>query len=177
MNIRLMFFLIMLPFFTEANEYSPEIHYKLQWQDNNDVINNVDIFLAGNKIDAKAMSGGSNVNQWSLKDYVSACDLDIILDIIPESFEAIDLFNDGNKVVLFAYKIGCVGGIDPVDVKYFAYYKGIKYALRGKEMFIGSSGVDENYTPPTPNKNLKHNECLLTYMQKKWPSMAVRVMF
>lgn len=171
------FFILILPFFSVANEYLPETHYRLQWHDKNDIINNVDIFLAGNGIDAKAMSGDSNEKKWSLKDYVSACDLDIMLDIIPESFEAIDLFNDNNKVVLFAYKIGCVGGIDPVDVKYFAFYKGKKYALRGQEMFIESTGVDENYIPPTPDDNLRHNELLLKYMKKKWPSVALRIMF
>lgn len=32
--------------------------------------------------------------------------------------------------ILFAFKIGCVGGIDPVALKYFAFEDGVKYSLR-----------------------------------------------
>lgn len=33
--------------------------------------------------------------------------------------------------ILFSCKIGCVDGINPVTVKYFAFKDGVKYSLRG----------------------------------------------
>lgn len=178
MNIKFVFFLLFIfPIFCEANEYLSETHYKLQWRTGNGAENNVDIFLNDNKINVKATDGVSGEKLWSLSDYVSSCDLDLELDIIPDSLEVADLFNDGNDVVLFAYKIGCVGGIDPVDVKYFAFYKGQKYALRGQEIFISEDGVDEGYHIPVPSYNLKNNEKLFEYMQKKWPSIAAKILF
>ncbi|MBO2029753.1 hypothetical protein J4734_29330 [Klebsiella pneumoniae] len=47
------------------------------------------------------------------------------------------IFSDRNRFI--AYKIGCVGGIDPVIVKYFAFKNGVKYSLRGEEHIIVSS--------------------------------------
>ncbi|EJH7011973.1 hypothetical protein QB714_003938 [Salmonella enterica] len=179
MNLKnvLLFIIFLTPLFSEASEYVLEKNYKLQWNNGNGTINNVNIAIDGNKINANAISGSSGKERWSLKDYVSQCELDLVLDIIPESFEAVDLFNDGNKVVLFAYNVGCVGGVDPVSVKYFAFYNGRKYALRGQEMFITDNGVDEGYAPPKPDYNLRNNVELFKYMKRKWPLIATRIMF
>ncbi|EAA3682879.1 hypothetical protein DOA99_23055 [Salmonella enterica subsp. houtenae] len=157
MNLKnvLLFIIFLIPLFSEASEYVLEKNYKLQWSNDNGTINNINIAIDGNKINANAVNVSSGKEQWSLKDYVSQCELDLALDIIPESFEVVDLFNDGNKVALFAYNIGCVGGVDPVSVKYFAFHNGVKYALRGHEMFITDKGVDEDYISPKPDDNLK----------------------
>lgn len=63
---------------------------------------------------------------WIRNDYVNDCVLDIKLDIVPDSIEVNKNFSDGVGTVLFAYKIGCIGGLDPVTVKYFAYKNGVK---------------------------------------------------
>ncbi|EHM3443895.1 hypothetical protein K2B09_004718 [Salmonella enterica subsp. enterica] len=168
MNLKnmLLFIFLLTSLFSEANEYVSEESYKLQWHNDNGTINSVNIAIDGNEINVNAISGNSGEEQWSLKDYVSQCELDLVLDMIPESFEVVDLFNDGDRVVLFAYKIGCIGGIDPVDVKYFAFYNGVKYALRGQEMFITDKGIDDEYIPPKPNYNLRNNSELFKYMKK-----------
>ena len=40
---------------------------------------------------------------------------------VKESVEINSSFTNDEGTVLFAYKIGCIGGIDPVTVNYFAY--------------------------------------------------------
>lgn len=82
----------------------------------------------------KQVTGYSN--DWTLKDFVRNCGEDIKLDIAPDSVEVNKIFSDGVGTVLFAYKIGCVGGIDPVIVKYFAFKNGVKYSLREKSILL-----------------------------------------
>ncbi|HHH4392374.1 M949_RS01915 family surface polysaccharide biosynthesis protein [Enterobacter cloacae] len=109
---------------------------------------------------------------WVLNDYVNDCDVDINLNVIKESIEVNNSFTNGEGTVLFAYKIGCIGGIDPVTVKYFAYKNGVKHALRGEEHIIV---VNEGYggeNPPIPDHNLKNDKPLLNYMLKKWKAIS-----
>ncbi|WP_337075976.1 hypothetical protein [Aeromonas veronii] len=56
---------------------------------------------------------------WVLNDYILNCDHDIELDIIDSSVEVRSLSSNEGDIVLFAYKVGCVGGIDPIPIKYF----------------------------------------------------------
>lgn len=58
---------------------------------------------------------------WVLNDYVNDCEVDINLNVIKESIEVNNGFTDGKGAVLLAYKIGCIGRIDLVTVKYLAY--------------------------------------------------------
>ncbi|WP_439413034.1 M949_RS01915 family surface polysaccharide biosynthesis protein [Enterobacter ludwigii] len=113
---------------------------------------------------------------WHLKDYLTECDTDKILDLANGSVELKDIFNDGVMTVLFAYRMGCAGGIDAVDFKYFAYHNGIKYSLRGEENLIVSNDDTKNDKPqnPVPDYNLRTTKPLLNYMINKWPLISVR---
>ena len=110
---------------------------------------------------------------WVLNDYVNDCEEDIKLDVIKESFEVNSDFSDGKGTVLFAYKIGCVGGIEPVPVKYFAYKNGVKYSLRGEEYIVVANESYGGENPPVPDYNLKNDKALLNYMLKKWRSISI----
>lgn len=87
--------------------------------------------------------------------------------MIKKSIEVNNSFTDGEGTVLFAYKIGCIGGIDPITVKYFAYKNGVKHALRGEEHIIVANDGYGGENPPIPDHNLKNDKPLLNYMLKK----------
>lgn len=111
---------------------------------------------------------------WLLNDYVKDCDVDIVLDIVSESLEIKKWSPSDEGIVLFAYKIGCIGGVDPVTVKYFAYSHGIKYALRGEEHIIIGEDSYGGENPPVADFNLKHNKQLYDYMLSKWKVVSLR---
>ncbi|HFZ1735256.1 TPA: M949_RS01915 family surface polysaccharide biosynthesis protein, partial [Pluralibacter gergoviae] len=115
---------------------------------------------------------GRKVN-WVLNDYVDSCDEDVKLNLIKNSIEIKNFFFGKGYTVLFAYKIGCVGGIDTVPVKYFAYNNGIKYSLRGEEHIIIGNDSYGGEREPIPDTNLKKNKKLLSYMRGKWKSVAL----
>lgn len=118
----------------------------------------------------KQTTNGKNI--WILKDYVKNCDVDIKLDVIKESVEVNKKISNDDSTILFAYKIGCVGGIDPVTIKYFAYSNGVKYALRGEEHIIIGADSFGGEKIPVPNYNLINNIDLLNYMLKKWGAIS-----
>ncbi|POD89272.1 M949_RS01915 family surface polysaccharide biosynthesis protein [Pectobacterium odoriferum] len=109
---------------------------------------------------------------WVLNDYVNDCEVDINLNVIKESIEVNRSFPNGEGAVLFAYKIGCIGGLDPVTVKYFAFKNGVKHALRGEEHIIVGSESYGGEIPPIPDYNLKNDKPLLNYMLKKWKAIS-----
>lgn len=124
----------------------------------------------GEHLSVKQVTGG-NID-WILNDYVNDCEVDINLDVITKSIEISRSFSNGETTVLFAYKIGCIGGLDPVTVKYFAYKNGVKYALRGEEHIIVENGSYGGESPPVPDYNLRGDKPLLDYMLKKWGSVS-----
>jgi|GEM_PF-4233688 len=75
----------------------------------------------GEHLSVKKVAKGKD--DWALNDYVNNCEVDINLSVIKESIEVNNSFIDGEGIVSFAYKIGCIGGLDPVTVKYFAFKK------------------------------------------------------
>ncbi|MBO2025572.1 hypothetical protein J4733_09925 [Klebsiella pneumoniae] len=117
----------------------------------------------------KQVTGYSN--DWTLKDFVRNCGEDIKLDIAPDSVEVNKIFSDGVGTVLFAYKIGCVGGIDPVIVKYFAFKNGVKYSLREKSILLSVVRAWWEKAP-VPDFNLRNDKSLLKYMMGKWDSIS-----
>lgn len=122
---------------------------------------------SGEHLSVKQITKG-NID-WILKDYVNDCDLDAVLDVVSESVEV----NVDAGTVLFAYKIGCIGGLDPVTVKYFAYRNGVKHTLRGEEhIVIGSSGYGGEQ-PPAPDFNLRNDSHLLDYMLRRWGDISM----
>jgi hypothetical protein len=114
---------------------------------------------------------GRNID-WVLNDYVNDCEVDISLDVIAKSIEISRDFSNGETTVLFAYRIGCIGGLDPVTVKYFAYKNGVKYSLRGEEHIIVENGSYGGENPPIPDSNLRGDKPLLDYMLKKWGAIS-----
>ncbi|MEZ0583049.1 M949_RS01915 family surface polysaccharide biosynthesis protein [Erwinia sp. STN24] len=112
---------------------------------------------------------------WSLVDYVNKCPLDINMALIKDSFE-IKKINGSFDAVLFSYTIGCVGGLDPVTVKYFAYENGVKHSLRGEERMIIPNGVIDDNVKPVPDTNLKNNILLYKYMTSNWHKASTVVL-
>lgn len=121
-------------------------------------------------LSVKQVTGGDI--DWVLNDYVNDCEVDINLDVIAKSFEINRDFSNNGSAVLFAYKVGCIGGIDPVTVKYFAFRNGVKYALRGEEhIIVGNDGFGGEKAL-VPDFNLRNDKPLLEYMMRKWKSIS-----
>lgn len=93
---------------------------------------------------------------WVLNDYILNCDNDMELDVIDSSMEVRSLSSNEGYIIFFAYKVGCVGGIDPVPIKYFSYRDGVKYALRGEETIQTSNGNYGGEEEPIPGRNHKN---------------------
>lgn len=168
--------LLMLTVFYTVNANAGDAadgQYKLQWYNGNEQHSSV-ATIRNNQLHVYERNDSSGLELWALSDAVVDCPVDVVLNLIKDSFEVVDLFQDGHKVVLFAYKIGCVGGIDPVVVKYFAYHNGIKHALRGEEHIILGNDAYGGEEPPVPGLNLKNSKILLNYMMKKWPQISLR---
>lgn len=120
----------------------------------------------------KQVTGG-NID-WVLNDYVNDCEVDINLDMITKSIEISRAFSNEETTVLFAYKIECIGGLDFVTVKYFAFKNGVKYALRGEGHIIVENGGYGGENPPTPDSNLRGDKLLLDFMLKKWGAISTK---
>lgn len=116
-----------------------------------------------------------NKKVWSLVDYVNNCPLDINMALINDSFE-IKKVNGSFDVVLFSYTIGCVGGLDPVTVKYFSYENGMKHSLRGEERMVTPDGVIDENVKPVPDANLKNNALLYKYMTSNWSKASTVIL-
>ncbi|WP_052768164.1 M949_RS01915 family surface polysaccharide biosynthesis protein [Enterobacter roggenkampii] len=112
---------------------------------------------------------------WSLVDYVNNFPLDINMALIKDSFEVKNI-NGSFDAVLFSYTIGCVGGLDPVTVKYFAYENGMKHSLRGEERMVTPDGVVDDNVKPVPDANLKNNALLYKYMKSNWSKASTVVL-
>ncbi|EBE0343852.1 hypothetical protein AB6J65_004624 [Salmonella enterica] len=65
MNLKnvLLFIIFLIPLFSEASEYVLEKNYKLQWNNDNGTINNINIAIDGNKINANAVNVSSGKEQ------------------------------------------------------------------------------------------------------------------
>ncbi|MGV3347036.1 M949_RS01915 family surface polysaccharide biosynthesis protein [Enterobacteriaceae bacterium LUAb1] len=111
---------------------------------------------------------------WSLDDYINKCPLDINMALIKDSFE-IKKVNGSFDAVFFSYTIGCVGSLDPVTVKYFAYENGMKHSLRGEERMVTPDGVIDDNVKPVPDANLKNNVLLYNYMISNWTKASTVV--
>ncbi|WP_412021763.1 M949_RS01915 family surface polysaccharide biosynthesis protein [Burkholderia cepacia] len=111
---------------------------------------------------------------WTVRDYVKECPVDVILDVVPASIEMRDLLGNGRKQFLFAYKIGCRGDISADQVKYFLVDGGTKYVMRGEETVTVKGKVSDGGAPPVPNADLKAHPAFLHYMTKHWRGISVR---
>ena len=158
-----------------SSTFAKDLTSKVRWKDNSGehllvIKKEINQNNIGEHLSVKQVTKGKD--DWILNDYVNDCEVDINLNVIKESIEINSSITDGEATVLFAYKIGCIGGIDPVAVKYFAYTNGVKYSLRGEEHIIVENGSYGGEKPPIPDWNLKNNKSLLNYMLKKWKSIS-----
>lgn len=158
-----------------SSTFAKDLTPKVRWKDNSGehllvIKKEINQNNIGEHLSVKQVTKGKD--DWILNDYVNDCEVDINLNLIKESIEVNNSFADGEGTVLFAYKIGCIGGIDPVTVKYFAYKNGVKYSLRGEEHIIVENGGYGGESPPVPDYNLKNDKQLLNYMLKKWRSIS-----
>ncbi|VWB83628.1 hypothetical protein BLA6860_03959 [Burkholderia lata] len=111
---------------------------------------------------------------WSVRDDVTECGEDKVLDVVPASVEMPDLLGNGRRQFLFAYKIGCRGDVSPDAVKYFLIDQGKKYVLRGEEVLTHQGRRFDGGAAPVPNADLKANPAFLRYMTKRWRGVSVR---
>ncbi|PJG59631.1 M949_RS01915 family surface polysaccharide biosynthesis protein [Aeromonas cavernicola] len=119
-----------------------------------------------------AKSIGSGRTDFEVRDYIYNCDVDSEMSLIENSLERKSI--GGVQTTLFAYRIGCFGGIDPIPIKYFAFQHGVKYALRGEETIQTPNGTYGGEGGPIPGSNLKKNTILYKYMQNKWKNISLR---
>ncbi|AJY05674.1 DUF4124 domain-containing protein [Burkholderia sp. SIMBA_043] len=111
---------------------------------------------------------------WTVRDDVTDCAEDKVLDVVPASVETRELLGNGRKQFLFAYRIGCRGDISPDAVKYFLIEQRTKYVLRGEEMLTRRGVRFDGGAPPVPNADLKAAPVLLRYMLQHWRGVSVR---
>ena len=76
--------------------------------------------------------------EWQIYDLVNDCPLDISGDFFSEAFQITDVNQNNISEVWILYKLGCRGGVDPLDMKIMMYENGKKYAMRGEEKIIQS---------------------------------------
>jgi len=88
-----------------------------------------------------------------IKDFVMECDLDLMLEHIPDSLAITDLDGDGLSEVTFLYELACRGDVSPPTLKLMMLEDGEKYAIRGTsivdvgngERYGGAKGFGEEF--------------------------------
>ncbi len=70
---------------------------------------------------------------WHTVDFVKECDLDLLLEYAPGSLQVTDVDRDGIAETTYVYRLGCRGGLDPLDLKLILHEGATKYAIRGFE--------------------------------------------
>ena len=166
-------------------ESAPNSTYEINWNNGSNTFSSVaevrlDKDKSSHDIDetniiVRARNENSNQQIWEFKDGIPDCQVDDRLSFVKDSFEAVDLFKNGDRVVLFAYKSGYFGDPMPIDTKYIAFYKGVKYSLQGSETLIAAGIASYIYKDrtPTPDNNLTKEPLILNYMLKKWPQVSL----
>lgn len=146
--------------------------YKIKWRNGSEhyqstaIVKNNELMVYGDNLNTKT-------RLWSFKDGVYDCPVDVVLEVVENSLEAVDLFKNGDSVVLFAYRIGCVGDPSPVYFNYFAYYKGVQYSLHGSETIIfDGHPILRDDKGPQPDSNLKNQPLIYEYMIRKWSKIS-----
>lgn len=157
--------------------YCKETTYKKTWKDAKGQ-HDVTLIIKENTTDTSqqvTLIGKGLINnqqEWAIYDFVKDCPVDANIAINPKSFGHVDLNKTNNDYLLFAYSISCRGGIDPEDVKYFAYQNGQKYTMKGEQTIIMGKEKFGGDRKILISFNLKNNLPLLNYMQKKWPIIS-----
>lgn len=71
---------------------------------------------------------------WKLNDSMKICPLDLEATFLPNSLSITDLDHNSVAESTFLYKLGCRGGLDPVQLILIIHEGKAKYALRGETM-------------------------------------------
>ncbi|AWG33233.1 M949_RS01915 family surface polysaccharide biosynthesis protein [Burkholderia cenocepacia] len=129
---------------------------------------------AGDDVELKVSATLDGHPDWTVRDYVKDCPVDVILDVVPKSIEMRDLLGNGRKQFLFAYKIGCRGDVSADQVKYFLIDAGTKYVLRGEETVMVNGKFVDGGAAPVPNADLKAQPEFLRHMMKRWRAVSLR---
>ncbi|KVV57411.1 hypothetical protein WK90_00645 [Burkholderia cepacia] len=127
---------------------------------------------SGDDLELKVAATLDGRPDWTVRDYVKACPVDVILDVVPASIEMRDLLGNGRKQFLFAYRIGCRGDVSADQVKYFLIDQGTKYVLRGEETVTVNGKFMDGGAAPVPNADLKARPAFLRYMTKRWHAIS-----
>lgn len=63
----------------------------------------------------------------------------------------------------------------PIDVKYIAFYRGVRYSLHGSELLVIGGVASFNYgnLEPQPDSKLEAQPVILKYMLKKWSEVSL----
>ncbi|WP_175719834.1 M949_RS01915 family surface polysaccharide biosynthesis protein [Burkholderia anthina] len=129
---------------------------------------------SGDDVQLKVSATLDGRPDWTVRDYVKECPVDLILDVVPASIEMTDLLGNGRKQFLFAYKIGCRGDVSADQVKYFLIDQGTKYVLRGEETVTVKGKFMDGGAAPAPSADLKAQPVFLRYMTKHWRAISLR---
>lgn len=129
---------------------------------------------SGDDVQLKVSATLDGRPDWTVRDYVKACPVDVILDVVPASIEMTDLLGNGRKQFLFAYKIGCRGDVSADQVKYFLIDQGTKYVLRGEETVTVKGRFIDGGAAPAPSADLKTQPVFLHYMTKHWRAISLQ---
>lgn len=116
---------------------------------------------------------------WKLMDKVDACPLDMFCEFLPKALEITDLDGNGTAEVSLMYRLACLGGVDPAELKLMLYENQQKYALRGEEKLltydlkgklVGSVGgqmtADKAFNSAPP--------AFLEFAKRKWQRLSPR---
>ncbi|EDX3117329.1 hypothetical protein B6O77_004538 [Salmonella enterica subsp. enterica serovar Mississippi] len=179
-NINFIFF----SFYIFAND-SSDVKYEIHWANNGKdffVVAKIheDKFMNQHDIDetnivVSATDNSNGKQLWTLDDGVPDCQVNHRLSFMNKYFEAVNLFGNGEPVIFFAYKIGCTGDLAPIDVKYIAFYRGVRYSLHGSELLVIGGVASFNYgnLEPQPDSKLEAQPVILKYMLKKWSEVSL----
>jgi hypothetical protein len=74
------------------------------------------------------------------KDGIGFCSEDLVFEVLTDGFFVAD--NNSNKIgeVIIIYKIACVGGVDPIDLKFLVFENGKKYSIKGSTIVNPGDG-------------------------------------
>ncbi|MFC3531105.1 M949_RS01915 family surface polysaccharide biosynthesis protein [Vogesella facilis] len=137
-----------------------------------DITLEIDYLTYNTKKEINIIGRTSKGIELKVKDHVTNCTEDKIIEIIEKSIEQRTI--NSTTYYFIGYRIGCAGGIDPLTVKYFAYSKGTKYSLRGEEKIITPNSSFGGENPPIESTNLKNKPALREYMTQHWKKIQIR---
>lgn len=104
---------------------------------------------------------------WQSNDFVRECEVDVVLDYAPGSLQVTDVDGDGIAETSFVYQLGCMGGLDPAELKLILHEGATKYAIRGS---TDLRDFEPTYPGPTmrPDPALQRVPALRAFAVLQW---------